>query len=802
MEAQAQTAHELAALTYKPKFFKWYKPGGFTTELMPIIPPDAPLTEGSTVSLDNRGKVPGVLTQGNTWSGFGGKWAVELFPKPPRLKKWQSWGAGIGMQGRTFIGLDLDVLDALLADAIEKMSLEILGPSPVRWRRGSPRRLLMYKLPGQRKRSVAFREATKKQTTKQAVELLGKGQYYNVDGLHPSGDKYEWRNGHPCDIGAAGITEVTEAQVNKFFAELCDYLEMMGYEIVQQSSGGSASSTNAKPIGQGDVAPSAQHVLDALAYIKCEDLDYNPWIDTLRAIKAALGEHADEHFDKVDEWCEAYPDNTTEKTREKWDGFTDSTLGWSYLSAQARAGGYDADAQEDFDDGQPAGETQAIPGPETARERMLNRYIWCGQLERFYDKQTRLLLTKDQLNAVNVQVADYGRSGVQSTVSIFMNAEDGPTDRKTDLATYRPGEVLIVQERVKDSVANALNLWRPSKFKPAENVTDDDVRPWLTHVELIFGPLQEPAAMHFLDCVAYKLQHRGDKINHAILLWGSTQGTGKDSVFEPIFRFIGKHNLSIITPETLAGQFTHYLECEVVIVEEMMNFDKRATANKMKPNLACPPDTVIVNKKHTAPYTIPNIQWWVMFSNYEDAVPLEDTDRRYWVHECCLESPRDRAYYDALYAFYDNGGVEKIAGWLLARNVAGRFDPNESPPMTDAKRKMTSLAMPKPVRWVRDQFLEGEKYEHRNIMLIPEVLKNAEDINSDAPRGINYRWVATALRAEGFDKHEHHRVRIDSDVRQLWVRDPSGLLSKLSGDQIRERYLLELKSSTSVGKAA
>jgi hypothetical protein len=170
------------------------------------------------------------------------------------------------------------------------------------------------------------------------------------------------------------------------------------------------------------------------------------------------------------------------------------------------------------------------------------------------------------------------------------------------------------------------------------------------------------------------------------------------------------------------------------------------------------------------------------------------------VHECCLETPRDRAYYDALYAFYDNGGVEKIAGWLLARNVAGRFDPMAPPPMTDAKRNMISLAMPKPVRWVRDQFLEGEMFAGRSVLAVRELVRAANG-DYNAPQGVNARHAARALRDEGFTYHEHHRVKIDGDAVQLWVRDPSGLLGKLSGDQIRERYLLEL-NRPSVGKAA
>lgn len=232
----------------------------------------------------------------------------------------------------------------------------------------------------------------------------------------------------------------------------------------------------------------------------------------------------------------------------------------------------------------------------------------------------------------------------------------------------------------------------------------------------------------------------------------------------------------------------------------MMNFEKRATANKMKPNLACPPDTVTVNQKHMAPYTIPNIQWWVMFSNYEDAVPIEETDRRYWVHECCLKTPRDRAYYDALWAFYDNGGVEKIFGWLLARNVVGRFDPKAPPPMTDAKREMIKQTMPKQVRWVRDQFLEGGMFAGRSVLTVGELLSAAHH-DGTAPLDVNHRHAATALRAEGFTKYDHHRVRIDGDVRQFWVHDPSGLLRKLSGERIRERYLSEL-NTPNMGKAA
>jgi hypothetical protein len=781
---------------YKPNWHKWWK-AGFGRELLPIIPIDAKLSPASKVKLENRGKVPGLLKPSG-WVGYTGKWYEVLFPKAPMLKEWRDMGAGIGMQARKFNCADVDANDASIADALVQIVVGICEPAPTRYRDGSPRRALMYRVADGvviHKWRIAFNDGD---SNEHAFEWLGCARYWNVDGLHPSGEPYKWEEPHPCDLGADKIPVVTAEQVAKVRNAIHEYIDMMGFKLTATKSDGGSS--DAKKLDDGERAPIPQLVLDALAVWKNtpENLPtHDDFVLALRAIKVSLGPDRDRYYGDILEWALEYPTNTEEYVEGRWRSIEDSTVGWSWLAAQAHAAGFSGDAQHDFDDRSTPGTTPAaIPGPETALERALARYVWCKQIERYVDLETNATLSAKVFNTANVDVAGYGRTGMNSAEAVFQNADEA---RKADIITYRPGQDPWIKDKsASGKTVDAVNMWRPSGIVPAKNVTDDDVRPWLTHVELIFGALHEPAATHFLDCVAYKLQHRGVKINHATLLWGATQGTGKDSVFEPIFRIIGKLNVNHITPETLAGQFTSYLECEVVVVEEMMNFERRATANKMKPNLACPPDTVTVNRKHMAPYKIPNIQWWVMFSNYEDAVPIEDTDRRYWVHRCCLEMPRDRAYYDALWAFYNNGGLEKIAGWLLARNVS-RFCPEAPPPMTDAKREMINLSMPKPVRWLRDLFVDGGMFAGRSVLTVGDLLR-AADQDFSAP-DVNNKYAATALRAEGFEKHDYHRTRINGDVRQPWVRDPSGLLSKLSADKIRERYLSELNNA-STGKAA
>lgn len=135
------------------------------------------------------------------------------------LKLWASWGASIGLQTRRFTALDIDVEDDELATAIEEWARKFLGPSPVRFRDGSPRRLMLYRAP----EGVVLRKARIVFTykgQKHAVERLAHGQQCVVEGPHPNGGHYAWRNGHPCDCGPEGLTEVNEAAWDQFFNEL------------------------------------------------------------------------------------------------------------------------------------------------------------------------------------------------------------------------------------------------------------------------------------------------------------------------------------------------------------------------------------------------------------------------------------------------------------------------------------------------------------------------------------------------------------------------------------------------------
>ena len=418
---------------------------------------------------------------------------------------------------------------------------------------------------------------------------------------------------------------------------------------------------------------------------------------------------------------------------------------------------------------------------ETALEKAQARYIWCSALGQFFDEATGQRSTVNAFNSMNTGIAEYGKTGVNSAAAILINS---PDSRKADTATYVVGEPLLVTEKTKKGDTTQLNLWRPSDFVPATNVSDADVEPWLRHMKLIFG--EGGSLDHILNVLSFWAQKRGHKINHAVVVYGETQGTGKDSCFVPLMRFLGDNNVKNISPSDIIGQFNPFLCAELVVVNEMNNFKSRETMDRMKSWLAAPPWMITINMKFAQPFHIPNRMNCLIYTNHADALRMEDSDRRFWVHECLLTTPMSAAYYDALYKFYDNGGCEMVIGWLMQRDISA-FNPKVAPPMTNAKREMINAGLPEPIRWLRKLFAEdGEGFASRTVVTVAEVKRMASKRDWGVPDGINDKTFMAALRAEGFEAAP--RMRIGPDMMVLWAR---GEAAKLDGNKMRARYYAE-----------
>jgi hypothetical protein len=794
--------------------FDAYANAGFGPDLLPILPHDAAIHPESPAfdSLTaNKGKVPGQKRRGG-WMGFS-DW-TENHADADDFTIWSGWGAGIGMQGRRFPALDIDVDDSELADAIHKEALSSLGDAPARFGRGS-RRILVYAGAGLAKRRLAFRRpgghpgaddgsaggaggpsdrgaddllgspADGSREKAQAVEFLAHGQQYVVEGVHPkTGQPYRWADGRsPAVVGSAALLPVDAAALDAFYDRVERLLELFGYEVVSRSAG---SGGDGDVWQEGLLAPSVEAIERALRAVPNE-VDYDTWITLGRAIKAAAGpEREAEGMALFVDWSLQWPENTPEAVEAKWQTFDPPhRVGWDYLArfATEEGDGTFHAAEEDFDavaEAPPPGEESKGPPVSPKVERMFENYIWVERLKRVCDLRSAELLDREQFNVRNAHIGP-PTSNTECAWAQFVSAPKRM--RKVKGVTYRPGGELIVAENLPGLTGPCVNRWRdPAPDLPAA-ATDEDVRVWLDHVAFVIPDERERGIV--LDWLAWIAQNPGEKPNWCLVIGSTAEGLGKDLMLDPVRAAIGPANVREIGPEDLASGNTDYLEnTRLLLVEEMEMHERKSMMNKLKPVIAAPPHTLRVNIKYQPQFHVPNLIAAVFFTNMENALSLSRLGRRYFV-TWNDGTPRPDEYYGALVKWFADGGAAMAARWLLDRDVSS-FNAKGRAPDTLAREEMRRASRSRLEELIEDGLAESDGVLGRRVMSLDEIGAYVrEQLHGER---ISNGRIAATLRKSGCVKL----------ARMMVGRPPVGC-APLFGKQTKEPTLFVAEGDDLVG---
>ena len=316
----------------------------FVPELIAIIPPDATLS-GTTVDPKNCGKAPGRYNFGSgTWSGRRG-WQ-EGRATQEMVTEWLRYpDPNIGIRSKYYPGIDFDVdLDWLVQDLMP-IAQKHLGKSPVRGRDGSPRVLLPYKLSegAEPIRTFCLKFTLPETGSKEhAIEILGDGRSYVLEGRHIKGGCYGWKDGIcPSDDGPGALTSVTSKDLHQFVAAIKDRLAAVGATIVSGGSGVVGSALDGgrrREIGHPALmASNLDTFKKAIQLIPCEEIaDRGEWVKLLIAIKSGCGGNEEFYEDVVLPWCLRYEENTKDYVKKTWDSIKSAELGADAIYRTAR----------------------------------------------------------------------------------------------------------------------------------------------------------------------------------------------------------------------------------------------------------------------------------------------------------------------------------------------------------------------------------------------------------------------------------------------------------------------------------
>jgi len=259
--------------------------------------------------------------------------------------------------------------------------------------------------------------------------------------------------------------------------------------------------------------------------------------------------------------------------------------------------------------------------------------------------------------------------------------------RSVEQTTWSPGDESLIKDRlvsgggwVERLGSTVLNMYVPSRAKRGES---EKAGPWIKHVNKLY----KTDSGHIIDWLKYKVQCPGVKINHALVLGGSP-GIGKDSILEPVKYAIGAWNFQEVSPQQLLGRFNGFLQSVILRVSEARDLgevDRFKLYDHMKTICAAPPDVLRIDEKNVREHYVLNVCGVVITTNHRtDGLYLPADDRRHFVAWSELNaSDFDQAYWNRLYAWYDDGGKEHVAAYLAESPII-TFDPKAPPPKTSA----------------------------------------------------------------------------------------------------------------------
>ncbi|MDI3304631.1 MAG: phage/plasmid primase, P4 family [Burkholderia multivorans] len=336
------------------------------TDLVPVIPPGAPLSPYSKIRPEDRGKVPGVMNGDGTWHGIN--WRALSPTTESDVARWGHMGANIGLRAAYYPAVDVDCTDPALASVIEKMALLHLGPAPKRVGR-APKALLIYRTSQPFGRMRLWIDS-------HLIEVLGDGQQYVVAGTHPAtGKPYEWPR---ALIGAHDLVEITRDDAEAFLTACQEAVDALGYTCRREGHGGLA--VDRESIDQEALAGDFERVKAALALIPNDNEHFPGRDDYLRmgyAIKAALGEAG---YPLFEEWAlkwegnDQFDGNDPEIVRADWERMKPPyEVGAPWIFETATEFGYDwaadefeaeADLPDDADSGEFTTEENVPEGGE------------------------------------------------------------------------------------------------------------------------------------------------------------------------------------------------------------------------------------------------------------------------------------------------------------------------------------------------------------------------------------------------------------------------------------------------------
>jgi Family of unknown function (DUF5906) len=262
------------------------------------------------------------------------------------------------------------------------------------------------------------------------------------------------------------------------------------------------------------------------------------------------------------------------------------------------------------------------------------------------------------------------------------------------------------------AAAGSLNLWRGWTVSPSPG----DWSLMAAHIHNVICGGRGDIASYVLRWLAHMIQHPDQQAEVAIVLRGE-KGIGKGIFGKWLLRLCGQHGLHIINAAHLTGHFTGHLRDVIfVFADEALYAGDKQHEGILKGIIT--EGSLLIEAKYRTPVMVANMLHLILSSNNDWVVPASHDERRYLMLDVSSLHQRDFAYFAALDAQMENGGLAAMLHELTTLDL-GDFRPREVPDTPElADQKLLSLDTP--ARWWLAMLARGfvwrSRYGHADFL--------------------------------------------------------------------------------------
>lgn len=407
-------------------------------------------------------------------------------------------------------------------------------------------------------------------------------------------------------------------------------------------------------------------------------------------------------------------------------------------------------------------------------------WVYVTDDDKFFRIDSEEWLTMQGFNAKFNREMPVNEEGEVSRAAAWYALEDLGIPSVTK-AMYLPwGGPLFETEGIK-----CVNTYRPSSVPAASGTIGqggrEAVKVVMRHIDLLCGGrTKERDAL--VAWMAHNVQHPGVKIRWAPLIKG-VEGDGKSLLGGLMAAMMGRTNVRNISPKVLGTDFTGWAEGAAIgVLEEikLTGHNRYDILNALKPFVTN--DSVEIHRKGCDPYDAVNTMNYIAFTNHGDALPLNDTDRRWFVLFTPFASRDDlsravggsglRAYFDVLHSSIESHRAE-LRQWMLDYAIPEWFNRNGDAPETREKASMVAMSISSDEDAARDVIERGAVGVTRNLLsskCLADAMTECDDPFSIATTSIN-----RLLTKMGFSQLPK-KVKWNGAAHRVWTRGevPSG----------------------------